>query len=648
MSKPISPTTDDVLSLGRPLEALQASPDFRGPVESLEGEYCNDHFALIYESREEQFATVIPFLRQGLERGEHCLYAGAPESIPAVRRALAEEGIDVEAAVDAGSLAFATFEETYLEGGSFDTEKMMETYAEAIEETSAEYEAFRLAAEMSWILDGDVPTEECMAYESRVNEIFDGEDAIAVCQYDRREFPAEVLCNVVRVHPHLISDTTVCHNFYYVPPEEFCGPNQPEHELDRMLGTLRSRTEAKVELQEREESLRSQYEITADPGRSFEEKLQAMFDLGIERFDLELGGMARVDPEADRCEIEYTSGDHDDVQPGVILPLSETFCEKAVDGPGAVSVTDPDAEGYEHVTVRRNFGFETYLGTFIEVDGGPDRTFFFVSSERRRREFTPDEYTFHRLMGQWLKYELEGRQRERDLERTIDRLEKSNQRLEGFAYAASHDLQEPLRMVSSYLQLVESRADEELSEECQEFLAFAVDGADRMRDMIEGLLAYSRVETRGDPFEPIDLELVLDDVLEDLSVRIEETDATISSGSLPRLEADGNQLRQVFQNLVDNALKYCGDEPPRVHVDAERDDDAWVLSVRDEGIGIDPNDRERIFDVFDRLHGREQYPGTGIGLALCERIVERHGGEIWVDSEPGEGSTFSFTLPATN
>ncbi|SEW09393.1 ATP-binding protein [Natrinema salifodinae] len=243
-------------------------------------------------------------------------------------------------------------------------------------------------------------------------------------------------------------------------------------------------------------------------------------------------------------------------------------------------------------------------------------------------------------------------------------LEESNKRLEQFAYAASHDLQEPLRMVSSYLQLIESRYADALDDDGKEFIEYAVDGAERMKAMIDGLLAYSRVETQGDPFEPVDLDEVVDDVLEDLRLQIEESDAEITVDDLPRVEGDPSQLRQVFQNLLSNAIAYSGDEPPRVHITAQRGADRgdrsarsevgeggaageqWTISVRDEGIGIDPEDKDRVFEVFQRLHGREECSGTGIGLALCQRIVERHGGEIRVDAEPGEGSTFSFTLPA--
>ena len=226
------------------------------------------------------------------------------------------------------------------------------------------------------------------------------------------------------------------------------------------------------------------------------------------------------------------------------------------------------------------------------------------------------------------------------------KLRESNERLEQFAYAASHDLQEPLRMVSSYLQLLDQRYGDELDEDAREYIDFAVDGASRMREMIDGLLEYSRVETQGDPFEPITLDTALEDVLDNLQFRIEEHDAEITSENLPEVKGDVSQLRQVFQNLLENAIEYSGDAPPQIHISAERAGKQWILSVSDNGIGIDPDDQDRIFEVFQRLHSREEHDGTGIGLALCRRIVERHGGEIWIDSEPGDGTTFFFSLPA--
>jgi PAS domain S-box-containing protein len=224
-------------------------------------------------------------------------------------------------------------------------------------------------------------------------------------------------------------------------------------------------------------------------------------------------------------------------------------------------------------------------------------------------------------------------------------LARSNAELEQFAYVVSHDLQEPLRMVASYVDLISERYAGELDEKAKEFMSYAVDGAHRMQQMINDLLSYSRVSTRGKPFVGVDCNEVLDRALSNLQVRIEKTGAEVTWGDLPTVAGDESQLCQVLQNLIANAIKFRGEETPRVHVDAEKQGENWEFSVRDNGIGIDPDDAERIFVIFRRLHDRDEYAGTGIGLAICKKIVERHGGQIWVESQPGEGATFYFTLP---
>lgn len=232
------------------------------------------------------------------------------------------------------------------------------------------------------------------------------------------------------------------------------------------------------------------------------------------------------------------------------------------------------------------------------------------------------------------------------LEYMMADIQRSNKELEQFAYVASHDLQEPLRMVSSYMQLLQRRYKDKLDNDANDFINYAVDGSKRMQELIRDLLAYSRVGSRpGKELEPIDTETVLDHAIRNLGVSIKESGAVITHGSMPTMFADGLQITQLFQNLISNAIKYCNEVPPRIHISAEQNKKAVTFSVSDNGIGIDPQYYERIFTIFQRLHSREKYSGTGIGLAICKKIVERHNGKIWVESLPGEGSTFYFTIP---
>ena len=964
MSKNTSEKTSQLSpeSSAHRFDASCSSFDVHGPLAPDGSQTDNDHFALLYETRDEQFDAAVPFVRDGLERGERCVYVADDNTVEEVLDAMRARGINVDDAVESGALTVHTEQDTYRRGGAFDQEAMFEFWEETLEEASDDgFTGLRAAAEMTWALEADETDLETLCeYEELLNPLYEGEAYSVLCQYNRNRFPADVLHDVLKTHPFLVHDgTTVCQNFYYTPPEEYFGPDRPSRELDRKMATLVDRTDAastletreryqrelyetiadssvpfeekvrdllalgcdrlgleigylakttgedslevveaigdhariqvgmtdtlrgtysakllgssgtvavpdaaergwtddpayekfgldaclgttvhvggeeygtlcfaaerplengfsnaertfldvmgqwveyELEGRRRERFLRESYRITADPqfdfdekleqmfdlgrewfglemgglnhlpswagefrlekgvglgvdpedelwsdpgygcfcrrtieaddpvamadvrgtdweedvihrefglscylgtrvmngatpygtfwfgsteprdrpfsdtdrtfmelmgrwisyelererrehhqktlsriaadpSRPFEEKLMDLFELGCERFNLEIGGLARIDPTTDSFEVEAVSGDHDELTPGASVPLSETYCRATVDEETVVEVTDPDRFGFGDTLAYEEFGVETYLGTRISLENEHDRTFFFVSTDSRARSFTEAERTFHHLMAQWIKFELQRKQRE-------EALEESNERLEQFAYAASHDLQEPLRMVTSYLQLLEKRYADAFDEDGEEFLEFAVDGAERMREMINGLLEYARVETRGDPFESVDLAATLEDVTEDLQFQIEESDAEITTGRLPRVLGDQSQLRQVFLNLLKNAIQYSGDDSPAIHVDATRRSGEWVVTVQDEGIGIPPDQQDRVFVVFDRLHSHEDYGGTGIGLALCERIVERHGGDIWVDSERGEGSTFSFTLPA--
>jgi hypothetical protein len=209
---------------------------------------------------------------------------------------------------------------------------------------------------------------------------------------------------------------------------------------------------------------------------------------------------------------------------------------------------------------------------------------------------------------------------------------------------ASHDLQEPLRMVASFTQLLARRYKDKLDKDAHEFINYAVDGATRMQTLISDLLTYSRVGTQMKPFEEVSCEKILEQVLRSLRVAITDNHAKITLDPLPKLMADGMQLGQLFQNLITNALKFHGENAPQIHIGAVETETGWKFSVRDNGIGIQEEHTDRIFIIFQRLHTKAEYPGTGIGLAICKKIVERHGGRIWIEPTPGGGTTFYFTI----
>jgi signal transduction histidine kinase len=404
-------------------------------------------------------------------------------------------------------------------------------------------------------------------------------------------------------------------------------------DADRTLGAVVLCRDVTAERAEREAAALYQSLLESLPVSVFRKDLRGRFTFANPRFCealrrplAEVLGKTDADFFPDWLAAKYRTDDRRIIETGEVLEEIEEHdtarcwpgCRCAMPG-GGLDETGPDT-GVRYVQVLL-VPVRDGAGEVVGTQGA-----FWSATPRMRAE-----RQLRRAMD--------------ELQRTNAELARSNTALGEFAYAASHDLQEPLRMVARFTQLLQHRYQGKLDADADEFIGFAVDGAKRMETLIKDLLDYSRVSTRGLPPAETDCAPVFEQAVANLRAAIEESGARVTCRRLPVVRADASQLALLFQNLIGNALKFRGDRPPRVHVAARRERGAWVFSVRDNGIGIDPRHHERIFAVFQRLHTRAEYPGTGIGLALCKKIVERHGGRIWVESEVGQGSTFYFTLP---
>jgi len=292
------------------------------------------------------------------------------------------------------------------------------------------------------------------------------------------------------------------------------------------------------------------------------------------------------------------------------------------------------------------YGMEAYACHPLMAAGTLLGTLSFAT--RTRKNFTEEELSFMKAVADLVATAIERKRTQATLQWTAEEAKRSNRDLEQFAYIASHDLQEPLRAVGGYVKLLQRRFPQNMDAKALEYIHGAAEGAGRMERLITDLLAFSRVGTHGGAFSPADLDAILKETLRNLQTSIESTQAKVTHDVLPTLPVDATQIMQLFQNLIGNAIKFRGERPPEIHVGVQQQPDRWVFSVRDNGIGIEPQYFDRIFQIFQRLHTRKYYPGTGIGLAICKKMVERHGGAIWVESEPGQGSTFCFSLPETS
>ena len=448
-----------------------------------------------------------------------------------------------------------------------------------------------------------------------------------------------------------LADGRVRHTIYY--KATYAGP---DGEVAGLIGTIIDITERKQA--EQREAIEHAVARHLGSDESLADAIRGIMQVMCERLDWACAARWSLDESQNRLHcVETWSEDDDRLRAFLDLSRRETFV------PGTTGMirrvlTTGESVWIADIAEKKDFlrgpkataaGLRGAFALPVRMGEKVLGAIEFFSHEPRH----PDKWlltttvSIGNLIGQLMaRRQAEAAMREafQELEHKTRELTRSNEELQQFAYVASHDLQEPLRMISSYTQLLGRRYGDRLDGDAKEFMAYIVDGAARMKQLIEDLLAYSRVGTRAKEFQEVDSGASLARALSNLRASQEASGAVITHDPMPHVLADGAQLAQIFQNLIGNAIKFRGAEPPRIHVGAQTTDTVCVFTVKDNGIGLDTQYAERIFMMFQRLHNKTEYPGTGIGLAIVKKIVERHGGRIWVESEPGKGAQFGFTI----
>lgn len=407
-------------------------------------------------------------------------------------------------------------------------------------------------------------------------------------------------------------------------------------------------SEKNIELSKQGDRLRSLLDIATRSNNANDHELDELLKQCRQVLNMEIGLISHI--EEDKYKIQKVDAPHHALSTDIQCPYNQTLCYQTLQTESVYSTTEIALAKQTMPDCFQQLNLTAYLGTKITVNGTLYGTLSFLS-EKRTEPFTLSEEDFVSLAAQWISVTLERKQSRTSLLNYAQELERSNKELQDFAYIASHDLQEPLRKIQAFGSRVQSKYQDSLDEKGRDYLQRMQVAANRMQTLINELLTYSRVTTNGRPFEQTDLNDILRGVLSDLELRIEQKEATINANHLQQIKADPLQMRQLFQNIIGNALKFTSlDREPTIEIQGERcidqkDRAFYKITISDNGIGFDEKYAEKIFSIFQRLHGKNEYEGTGVGLAICRKIVERHDGTIIANSQLNVGTTFTILLP---
>ncbi len=555
------------------------------------------HFCMFYESKEDLINILVPYFKAGLENNEFCMWVTSePLNTEEAEKALRLTLPNIDVYLEKGQLEIIPYNEWYIIEGEFDSDRVLNGWVNKLNNSQDNgFDGLRLTGNTSWLEKND--WNNFVDYEEEVDSILINYPMIAMCTYSIDKCNASEIIEVVNNHEFALV--------------------KRQGEWTQFESTKKKKMK---------EALNDNEQRFAEAKRIFDvlETLPTMICLLTPDYHVKFANRAFRDKfgesEGRHC-YDYCFGRTEPCD----------FCE-------SYKVLETGQPHQWEVKAPDGSIIEAYDFPFTDVDGTPLILEMDVDVTEQRQTQNALKKINETL-------EEQVKERTQELSKSNIELKRSNKELKQFAYISSHDLQEPLRMVTSFTQLLERRYKGQLDNEADEYIEFIVEGAHRMKYLIDDLLTFSRLNTQAKKFENVNLETVLNEVLSNLTVSIEESNAIITHDPLPTVNADKTQMMQVFQNLIANAIKFHGSNPPKIHISAHKDEKEWKFAVTDNGIGIDPEYQKQIFEVFKRLHTREEYPGSGIGLSVSQKIIRRHGGNIWVESELGKGSTFYFTIP---
>lgn len=630
------------------------------------GFQTGDHICALFRNEEQRRRVVGRYIAEGLLGGEKvlCIVDTRPASevLDCVR-----PYADAAPYLAKGQLVILHACEAYLKGGRFDCERMLALWKEQSARAAAEgYPRTRVTGETGWWHPHCPGGDRFVEYETRLNGAIAGLPTMVLCQYDINTTAPELLLDVIAVHPVLVIDGEVCQNTYYVPASECSGAKAAAARVEHWLQHLQVRRQGEQETQRELGRLNRSLRLVCEcqhaivEAQSEPELLNRVCALAVSRGGYRLAWIGYAENDAARTVRPMArAGAAAEYADGIAITWADNERGQGPTGvairTGAPCVSEDFANDSRFLPWQqraRQYGVAASL--VVPLLAGEKAFGAICLYGAEPRQFDPQEVELFQRFAATLAHGIhalrmrDARQlAEEQLRSFALELQRSNSELQEFAFVASHDLQEPLRKITAFGERLREHSASALDERSLDYLARMENAATRMSRLIEGLLQYSRLSTRAEAFQSVDLAQLVLGVMGDLEQRIRESQAEVRIGVLPRVNGDAIQLRQLLQNLLANALKFhAPGARPRVVIDAVRDNRGWQVRIADNGIGFEEVYLDRIFRPFQRLHGRNEYEGSGMGLAICRKIVQRHGATLTAHSQPGQGATFCVFFPS--